>query len=157
MNGDALFAWNPELGVADFILQNGDIATDAGLETAVIISLFSDRRAPDADVFATPQDDPRGWWGDTVPNMEGDYIGSRLWLLGREKNDLTVSARAEEWAREALQWMIEDRVVSGVTVEASQPGGGVLLIEIKIDRPGKERTTFKYDLNWAAQEARRVA
>jgi phage gp46-like protein len=157
MNGDALLVWNPQLGIADLAIANGDIVTDAGLETAVLISLFTDRRASAGDALAAPQDDPRGWWGDMFPDVEGDYIGSRLWLLAREKNETPVATRAEEYAAEALQWMIEDRVVSGIGAVATQPGDGMLLLEIKIDRPGKQRTTFKYDLNWAAQEARRIA
>ncbi len=57
----------------------------------------------------------RGWWGD----LEQDYrVGSRLWLLRRQKLTTQVALKAEAYAREALQWLKDDGVVASLDVEA---------------------------------------
>ena len=53
------------------------------LVQAVLISLFSWRRSNDDDGVQIPY--RKGWWGDTFSSISGDQIGSRLWLLQREK------------------------------------------------------------------------
>ena len=66
------------------------------LVRAVIISLFTWRRArPDDDL---PGDLRMGWWGDSVPEIPNDRIGSRLWLLSRAKLTVETVARAREYA-----------------------------------------------------------
>jgi len=52
------------------------------LARAVIISLFTWRRANPDDVLPAG-DDRQGWFGDTFAEVRGDRIGSRLWLLSR--------------------------------------------------------------------------
>lgn len=44
----------------DFVVTKGDLATDRDLETAVLISLFTDRRASDDDVVPDGTDDCPG-------------------------------------------------------------------------------------------------
>ncbi|MFP4895829.1 phage GP46 family protein [Paraburkholderia sp. EG304] len=88
-------------------LQSGD-----DLQTAVLISLFSDRLALPSD--ETPDGDRRGWWGDDPLHP----IGSRLWLLGRVKGPMDVPQRAQDYAQEALQWMIDDGVVASFDISA---------------------------------------
>lgn len=71
-----------------------DLQGDDGLMTAVIISLFTDARAHDDDPLPDERvgvsSDRRGWWGDCLPDAQGEQtlesIGSRLWLLWREKD-----------------------------------------------------------------------
>ena len=60
------------------------LRAERGLRSAVLISLFTDRRAEPGDV---PEgEDPRGWWADVL-GEEGDRIGSRLWLIDRFEAD----------------------------------------------------------------------
>lgn len=112
-----------------------DLATgDSGLlredtlYSAVIISLLTDRRAaaddvlPDAPVRNGPlPSDRRGWCGDALSEISGDRIGSRLWLLQREKQTEETRRRAIDYAREALQWMIDDGDVLRFDIDASWP------------------------------------
>lgn len=121
-----------------------DLATDAGLETAVIVSLFSDRRADPDDPLPDAGDDRRGWWGDAVPDLPDDRIGSRLWLLAREKQLPEVLARAEDYARQALAWLVEDGVAGRVSATASAPRPGVLALAVAIDRPEGPPRRFDY-------------
>ncbi|MEM8698934.1 MAG: phage GP46 family protein [Pseudomonadota bacterium] len=126
-------------GIADWSLRSGAISADRDLRSAVIVSLFTDARAP-ADAIA-PGEDPRGWWGD-LPN---DGYGSLLWLLHREKQTEIVRVRAEQYARNALAWLIEDGVVEALTVEASFPRLGNICISIEIVQAGSVR---RWDFLW---------
>ena len=59
---DAALVWFP-FG-ADININNGDLSADNGLATAVMISLFTDARAPDLTLLPAGENDVRGWWGD---------------------------------------------------------------------------------------------
>jgi len=126
----------------DVLLENGDLATDEGLESAVILSLFLDRRAEPDDV--TDDDDKRGWWAD---KLDGDPIGSRLWLLSRSKTLNDVLRQAEEFAEEALAWLIEDNVAHAVQASATRVGSHTLSLRILIERQSGER----WDNTWELQ------
>lgn len=139
----------------DIAVEGGDLATDEGLATAVAISLFTDRRASGDDVEAEGDNDLRGWWGDSYSEEDGDQIGSRLWLLQREKQTRETRERAREYAKEALQWLIDDRVAESVEVSAEYDAPGMLLIQCEITRPGGDSVGFRYHYNWAAVEASR--
>lgn len=141
---DLSFAWAPDLFAADLLLDGPVLATESGLRTAVIISLFTDRRARPDDVLPAG-DDRRGWWGDRHPAVDGDQIGSRLWLLNREKRTPAVLARAREYAAEALAWLVTDGVAAAVRVEAEAQGDR-LAISAVIDRGGQ---SLRFDFVWS--------
>src|SRR5262245_52468064 len=137
-----------DIFAADFTIVANDLAADDGLETAVLVSLFTDRRVASDDASPDGTDDLRGWWGDSFPEVPNDLIGSRLWLLSREKELQSVVARAQEYAREALQWMLDDRVSDRIEVTAEIVRAGVLGLLIVIHRPRKATAEFRYDYNW---------
>jgi phage gp46-like protein len=147
-----------DFGHGDIALDGRDLERDNGLETAVILSLFCDRRAtPEQVPPGVPADDLRGYWGDVRPDVEGDQLGSLLWLLEREKQTTGTLARAQQYVGEALQWMVEDRVASRVEVRTSYPMTGIIRIEVDIYRPGGNLARYRYDYEWAAQAAKRAA
>lgn len=146
---DLALTWSAATGSADLSLIDLDLASDAGLDTAVLLSLFLDRRAEDDD--EPPSGDPtdrRGWWGDQFSASEGDKIGSRLWLLDRSTVNGETARRAEEYIREALQWMIDDKVVSniGVTIDISTRER--MLIDLTLQRPGREAISVRFAHAW---------
>ena len=153
MSGDIAILWRDTKG--DIGIGRDDIEVDDGLETAVLLSLFTDRRADEGDILPDGQIDRRGWWGDSFPEVEGDRIGSRLWLLSREKQQQAVLDRAREYAMEALQWLIDDRVASRVEVTAEVVRTGVLGLTVVIERPQTDTVEYRFNYTWAAQEARR--
>jgi phage gp46-like protein len=147
---DAAIAFDGKLMAGDLALDGAALATDGGLATAVVVSLFSDRRARADDALPDSADgDPRGWWGDLVPPVEGDRIGSRLWLLAREKQLPAVVARAKEYTEEALAWLIEDGIASRVEVSAEISRPGVLGLAIAIYRPGGGREEHRFSYIWS--------
>lgn len=133
---------------ADFALEQFGLAADDGLETAVILSLFTDARALDDDPLPAGATDRRGWWGDAYPPTGGDRIGSRLWLLAREKQTRETLNRAREYAEEALAWLVADGVARGVEVEAFIARTGVLGLSIVIQRPDAGSARFRYEFLW---------
>ncbi len=149
---DLALGWQTDM--ADLRIERGDLALDGGLESAIAISLFSDRRADDGDVLPAAEADRRGWWGDAVPAVEGDRIGSRLWLLAREKQTEPTLRRVEQCAAEALQWLVEDRVAERVEVAASVPRRGLLGLLVTIHRPKADPVEYRFTQTWAAQERR---
>ncbi len=87
---------------------------EAALIRAVIISLYTWRRAETDDPI---DDDERfGWWGDSYPAIADDRIGSRLWLLRRVKLTAQTQRDAEFYAREALQWLLDDGHVTAIDI-----------------------------------------
>src|SRR5262249_44372254 len=76
------------------------------------------------DLLPDGTDDRRGWWGDHGPvgddpaPPEGP-LGSRLWLLVREKATEETRGRAELYAPQALEGMTPDRAAARVDVRAA--------------------------------------
>lgn len=94
--------------------MNIEPSLETSLIRAVVISLFTWRRAATDDPV---DDDERfGWWGDSYPTIADDRIGSRLWLLRRVKLTADTQRDAEFYAREALQWLLDDGQVLEVDV-----------------------------------------
>ena len=139
-------------GLIDLDFGSDGALVDDGLRTAVIISLFSDRRADDTDILPDGED-RRGWWGDIYPSVDGDRIGSRLWLNDRAKQLASVLRRDEKFGKEALAWMIEDGVAKDVTVTAENPGPGIRAIHVSITKPSGAVVEFKFNDYWEAEHA----
>lgn len=144
-------------GLIDIKFSLGDVVPDDGLETAVLISLFSDARATDDMLAAIDRDgDLRGYWGDVPGTAEngpiGDSTGSLLWVIKRAKQLNQTRADAQFYARQSLQWLIDDGIASSVRVETSYPTRGVMLLDIAIYRPQSANpVVFRYNYEWNAQ------
>jgi phage gp46-like protein len=105
---------------------------DEPLVRAVIVSLFTWRRAnPDDEL---PSTDLMGWWGDSYADVQGDRIGSRLWLLSRAVLTADTVRRAEEYVREALQWLLDDQVATSLQVSAQRVGLSALSVSVLVTR-----------------------
>lgn len=146
--------------MTDFVMQmttapgklpQFDIATSAeemtaenSLSTAVTLSLFTDRLANTDDTLPDESQDRRGWWADALSEQSHDKVGSRLWLLSREKQTTSVLRRAEDYAYEALEWLIEDGIANSVVVTATNPRRGWLLLSIAIEKADGESANYEY-------------
>lgn len=136
--------WPPPDGSdADWVVVPGDLQQGDDLQTAIYISLFTDRLARDDDEIDGT--DRLGWWGDTG---EAYPIGSRLWLLRRQKLTSQVAGKAEDFCREALQWLLDDSVVSSITVQSRMVYPRTLLLGIAYQEPGKTAQSVKYSWVW---------
>ncbi|OJA74532.1 hypothetical protein BGV72_24585 [Burkholderia ubonensis] len=125
---DTTTVWDVANARGDWQMNGPMLATGDDLETAILISLFTDRMAEPNDVIPDGTDDPRGWWGDAGETVQ---IGSRLWLLSRAKQTQETLQRAYDYIVEALQWLIDDGVVAKFDVlvewtKASELGAQVV-------------------------------
>lgn len=127
---DLLLALGPK-GI-DLQISGGDLMTDDSLVSAVIVSLFTDRLAEPGDELPARGDDRRGWWADSTLPGGNDRVGSRLWLLDREKQLAEVLVRARRYAEEALSWLVDEKRVRAVSVAATNPSRGLLLLRVTL-------------------------
>lgn len=161
--------WNAETGEADWALAGADEALNRGglqatspIETAVIICLFTDKRAPPELEAGNPgpagfpprldDGDPRGWWADGLDLGDGSVepLGSHLWLLERAPLSARTAQLAELYAREALATLIAQQVCVRVDVSASinEIEGRLELLVDLFGRDGANVYSRKFDVYW---------
>jgi len=133
--------------------DNGDLIADKGLETAVTISLFTNRRVSDEEL-PDLETDKMGWWADSTLDQDQDQIGSRLWTLNRAKATSETLRRSEELCIEALAWMKDDGIADEIGIKSEYNKNNNLIIGIEIVRPDEE--TERFSVLWDEQKLRRV-
>lgn len=148
---DIATVWDAAAMLGDWRVSGQALLADDGLRSAIAISLFTDRRAEDGDALPWPSDpDRRGWWGDMpLDGGAADPIGSRLWLLAREKATEQTRRRAEAYIREALQWLLDDGVAQAVDVATEWQGtlNSTLAIAVTLLRGNG---SSRFDFTWSA-------
>jgi phage gp46-like protein len=145
---DIALAWNNDLQCADIALDGLDLQQDGGLNTAIIISLFTDRRANPDDRLPDASANRRGWWGDAAATTPGALIGSRLWLLERSKITPETLRLAQEYAEEALAWLLADKVAASLTVTVERRQQDQIALLVQFIRP--DGKAGQYDYVWKA-------
>jgi phage gp46-like protein len=147
---DILLSWDTQRFRGDWTVTPGDAAIDpGGLQTAVLISLFTDAAA--TDDYEPPAGaawERRGWWGDTYEPLPA---GSNLWQLNRAKKTAATLLTAQDYCSAALQWMINAGVVRAVQVACSWLDQGTMSIGVKITNLAGNQQTLTYA--WAWQSA----
>lgn len=142
--------YDNEKQAADVVRSAGlNLETDAGLETAVTISLYTDARASAEDGLADGQN-PRGWWGEQFLEPAGP-LGSKLWILRRHNLTDDTVLLAADYAKEALAWMVTVRAALAVsaTAERSRARRDMVLIYPVIERPRKG--PLRFERPWEVQ------
>lgn len=118
--------------------ENGDIETSDFFDTALLYSIFGERRAAPDEVV-----DPqlrRGWIGNG-PNFEN---GSKIWLYSQARLTRDNLNRIEDEAKKSLQWLVDDGLALSVdevtaVVQNSRP---VLEIIIRRSRDKIDRKLY---------------
>lgn len=132
------------------VLKTFALACDDTLQTAIILSLFTDRRAGPDDRLPWGSDDRRGWMGDAyvseAVDVRQDAWGSTLWLLYVGKVASEVLPRARLAVQEALAWLVRDGVATRVQADAEWHGD-VLAVRPQIWQG--QRAQPIYDVLWA--------
>lgn len=138
--------WDNERGAARLMkTDEGALDVDQSLETIVLLALFTDAEATPEEIAAADLDQQRGWWADadTVREPGVGRMGSKLWLLSREKTRLATLRRAEGYVLDSLLWLKDQGIASSISVVASRPRPGWLGLEIVITRPNKLLPPFR--------------
>ena len=142
---DTTTIWDPRQGRGDWSSAGGLLATGGDLASAVLISLFTDRRAAADDAITDGSGDRRGWWGDLGA---GYPVGSRLWLLERSTLTTATARRAESYAREALQWLLDDGVVAAWQIAATVSPPATLGLAVAALFQDGSRQAFNFTWAW---------
>lgn len=116
--------------IFDIPVENSDLATVDGVETAVFVSLFTDARAPAGtvkDAFRR-----RGWSGNILTLQDGFELGGLLWTLDQARLTQNTLNEGEDVVRISLQWVIDDGIADTVEVAMEQTGTrqGTITIEL---------------------------
>ena len=122
------------------------------LQTAIILSIFTDKRAGIDDQLPLNETNRRGWVGnDFMPPAPGaarDDWGTLLWLayIGKVTGD--VLAFAEFTCKEGLQWLVRDGIASRISVTAQWVGERAdrLAVRPQIYQPSQASPV--YDVLW---------
>ena len=140
---DLLIEYNKELGFWDISVQNGELATTESIETAVLLSLGTDKKVS-LEELPAEHTDQRGWWGDML--MVNHELGSKLWLLKREKITESVLENAKNYAEEALIWLVTDGVVKSIDARAvlGEYNNIDILIAIKLLNSSTFNTQYSF-------------
>ena len=133
-------------GIFDIAIESGDFKKVGGFDTQLKMSLFAERRADSSEQPVAEL--RRGWWGNLVGVIQGFENGSKLWLLEQARLTQDTLNKAVDYARECLQWMVEDGHLINITVEGeflTIPQQGIRLTIVLIRDNGITETKY-FDL-----------
>jgi phage gp46-like protein len=141
-------------GTYDFVIDptTGDFATTEGLDSAIFVSLFSDRRAR-ADEVPDPLK-RRGWIGDLYSDIPDDRIGSGLWMAEQRRLDSETQQFLKSEAIGSLAWFITDGLAKHVDATvAADPARRTARLDVKIQDQMGGTSVKSFEL-WSATTAR---
>ncbi len=116
------------------------LVSGADLQTAVLISLFTDAVADEDDVIPDGSADPRGWWAGP--------IGSKLWLRTRSKALPALPALVKRDIEQALEWLLIDGVVAAVDVATEWTTPKMLGATVTFRRSDGARSALRFGRLW---------
>lgn len=142
----------PFEGIYDLTIVDSVLESTAGMETSIIVSLFTDARAS-SDKVATAHN-RRGWVGDILTVNIGRSLGSTLWVYEQSRITTNILNQIRVAAQEALDWLVEDGIAKTVIVSVQQVTGRGIVIFIEIETPqGKNQ---RYSAIWRATSANNI-
>lgn len=109
---------NQDKGYFDISFKNGDIETIDSLETALYMSILSERRATGSEVPNSIL--RRGHFTNEFNDIRGYEIGSKLWLytdnnINTEENEELLKGAIKD----SLNWLIEDKICKEINIEST--------------------------------------
>lgn len=141
------------VGPADIEVLPGanDVTRDPGLETAILIALFTDCRADDGDEIPYDTNGRGGWFGETIT---GEKFGSKLWLLYRSNLTNATLTRAKEYIEDALdRHVIRENLAQSYDVAVTKEYNR-MKISITIKAIDNQTPLYEYFINWNFQTGR---
>jgi phage gp46-like protein len=114
-------AWDDSKGYLDISFTNGDYTTTNFLDTAVLMSLYIDKRATKSEV-PNPQL-RRGWWGNKVGDYPNYDIGSKFWLLQQARLTQETINLLKTYSYDCLKWLVDDGYVDRIDTNAETING----------------------------------
>ena len=128
----------------DISFENGDFKLTDGLDTAIVLSFFTDGRADSSEVS-----EPilrRGWIGNEQNENEDDYFGSKLWLLDQARINDETSNRSTSFSQDALSWMLDSGYVTKLNIDSEIINKDKIRINIVFTTTNNKTESRQYDL-----------
>ena len=126
-------------------VENGVIEMSGGLDTAAYLSLFGGNE--DCSGRDTC---PFSWWGNFSENDKAKkYISETQFLLKSLPAITTNLRRIEDAASRDLEWFLNKKIASSVTVVVTIPKLNTIKINVTIEANGVE-SNFEFVENWKA-------
>jgi phage gp46-like protein len=144
---DLTTTWSLGILEGDWTITGGLFTTGQDLATAIILSIFTDAEAQGGDWIPDGTTDRRGWYSD---DQDPVRMGSRLWLIAREKVLPTLMPRARGYVAESLQWMIDDGAVASFNIDVELNAPNYLAARVVANR--RDGSTVAVNFTWAWQQ-----
>lgn len=144
-------------GIYDLVIDeaNADLATVSGFETAIMCSLFSDRRAA-ADEVADPMK-RRGWIGNLVADVPGDNFGNGYWLYEQSRGDQETRNGIHRETIEGLDWMLQENLAKSIDATLDfEPRRRRLTVSVAVVDSLGRQSRRSYEI-WKATGSGRLA
>jgi phage gp46-like protein len=147
----AVTLWGGDLAVfmdgtgSKIIWRGGQPVMDAGLETTIFMSLFTELYPPESK---------RGWFGNYLNTDNKFDIGSRFLESTRVPITVTSLGNMEKEAENALAWMINSKLAKSVEAEVTNPRTNHLEIAIRVVKPDlsiQDLLLLRNGVNWIYQ------
>jgi phage gp46-like protein len=136
------FDGEPRLIVTDngttIEVRGGQPVMDAGLENAILISLFTDA----------------GWWGNQYVEPEYHLGDSKFESIISGTITKTTFVQAEGEAKRSLKWLIDEGLSSEIIAKVSNRDGIGIDVDITVVRPNGDEQQIslrRYGTNWIRQ------
>jgi len=124
----------------DIDFANGDFELTDGLDTAVYMSVFCEKRASSSQI--SEPNLRRGHFTNEFSKKEGYQVGSLFWLYTEQAKNTDSNLRLLEGAiTDGLAWMIEDNIFSKTKVQATRLN---TQIELQIELVNKLQKNSQY-------------
>lgn len=132
----------------------GGLVANAALKTAILICLMTDVRVDPVEL--RDGDENKGWPGDGFDLEPGDVpLGSRLWQLRRSALYEGIELDAQDWARAALQPLVEQGAFArfDVAAERRPERNDLVLIVDGYGRDGARIYQHRFAVLWEQEHA----
>jgi len=121
---------NKTTTVWDLSFTNGDLTSTTSLDTAVLMSLYTDYRASNSEVPEIQR--RRGWWGNLVSGYPDYQIGSKLWLLYQSRLTQDTINLIKTYVYNCLSWMIDYGYITNININVTPTTNESILLFITL-------------------------
>ena len=121
----------------DFDFENGDLKTTFDLKTAILMSIFCEKRAEQVQQF----DGKRGHFANQFNLVDGYEVGSLYWLY-TEQNKVSEDNKddLQDTITEGLQWLIDDNLLTEIDCNINIVNNAYTINITTIDNFNKEQS-----------------
>lgn len=120
---------------------NGDFTLTNGLDTAIAMSIFCEKRDNSIE-------DPLqrgGWWGNELQPVNGYEQGSLIWTQYQSRVNEQEASKARDSLLDGMNWFLQKNIASDVKVTCNVEGNSIKS-NIDLYRNNNTQEAQSYDL-----------